>query len=482
MNRKKFKEKLKSLNDKSVLVRFNLFYFMFSLIPVALLVYLYYQYDPISHIIRIPDWQFSILILLVSFGSLVAFFGVRNALKKIMTLSSRLKEYFFGEIDKDTVLELARDEGEVAELARAFGDILGRLENSLKELKATKRTIYDILSKMGEALSSSESFESLLNLTLETLRETLGALRGAIYLFNEEKKYLEPSVLVGVINKESIPEKIKLGEGVLGLVVKEKKPILLPLVNEEEQKEDFFSSPLISVPLISRDLVGVIVLSGKVEKGNFSEDDLKLLSNLASQIAIAINNAKLNRDIEKTYFETMTALALAVEAKDPYCRGHSDRVADIAVKIAQEMNLDKDDFAILRDACKLHDIGKIGIEDNILQKPGELTPAEQRIMHKHPFVGADILRPLKTFKHLVEPILQHHERLDGSGYPNGLKGDQISLIARILCVADMFDALTTHRPYRKALNYEEAMKELEELAQVGKIDKEVVSILREVTR
>jgi len=482
MNRKQFKEKIKGLNDKSILMRFNLFYFVFSLIPVALLVYLYYQYDPVSRIIRVSEEQFSLLILLVSFGSLISFFGVRKALKKIMTLSSRLKEYLFGEMDKETVLELARDEGEVAELARAFGDIMNRLENNLKELKAAKKTVYEMLSKMGETLTSVGSFDSLLELTLETLREALGALRGAIYLFNEDKVCIEPVVLSGIA-EDKVPKKIELGEGTLGWVAKERKPISIPFLGKkEEQGDDLFSSSLICVPLVSKDkLLGVIVLSGKTTGDNFSEDDIRILSHLASQISISIRNARLNNDIEKAYFETISALALAVEAKDPYARGHSERVANIAVKIAKKMKLDKENFAILRDACKLHDIGKIGIEDSVLQKPGKLSPAELKIMHKHPYVGSNIIRPLKTFKHLVEPILQHHEKLDGSGYPKGLKGEEISIIARILCVADMFDALTTNRPYREALDYSEAVKELDRLVEAGIIDKEVVDFLKEVT-
>jgi len=171
---------------------------------------------------------------------------------------------------------------------------------------------------------------------------------------------------------------------------------------------------------------------------------------------------------------------LAVEAKDPYSRGHSERVGRYAEKIAQRLNLPEEAREILRDAARLHDIGKIGIEDKILKKEGKLSLEEKEVIRKHPIIGENILRPLKSFSRLLEPIRHHHEFLDGSGYPDGLKEGQIPLITRILTVADIFDALTTERPYRKALSYQEAKKELKILADEGKIDRKVVEALFEI--
>jgi len=480
LKRKKARDKIKSIDSRSLLVRFNIAYFVFSIVPVAILVFLFYQYDANSREIKISEDHFSLLILLVSLGCLVSFFGVRNALRKLLTLSSRLKEYLFGELDKETVLELAREEGEVAELARAFGDILGRLENNIKELKRTKKVLNKILFSIGKALSSVQSFNSLIRLTLEAVAEALGALRGAVYLFDVEKSLLELCVSIG-LSEDDIPRKVDLDHGPLGWVIKERKSLFLPLLEKDEEENELFSPSLICTPLISQDnILGVVVLSGKDRKSNFSEDDVRILSNLSAQIAVAIKNAKLNVAIEKTYFDTISALVLAVEAKDRYSKGHSERVSGISVKIAKKLGLNKDEIETLRGACILHDIGKIGIEDKILQKADKLSSQEIKIMHKHPLVGANIIKPLESFKNLLKPILQHHEKLDGSGYPQGLKGDEISFIARIICVADIFDALVTSRPYRKALSHKAAIKKLDNLADSGKIDIMLVNTLKEV--
>jgi len=131
----------------------------------------------------------------------------------------------------------------------------------------------------------------------------------------------------------------------------------------------------------------------------------------------------------------------------------------------------------LKDASQLHDIGKIGISDSILSKPGPLTPSEVEVMKQHPGIGESILRPLKTFQNLLHPIRHHHEFLDGSGYPDGLRGNEIPIITRILSVADIFDAMTSGRPYREALGKTEALNMLSGLVREGKIDPQVVSAL-----
>jgi HD-GYP domain-containing protein (c-di-GMP phosphodiesterase class II) len=185
-----------------------------------------------------------------------------------------------------------------------------------------------------------------------------------------------------------------------------------------------------------------------------------MLSNLASQIALAIENARLNTDAQKTYLETITALALAVEARDPYSRGHSDRVSKYAVMIAKELGLDEERIKKIEEAAELHDVGKIGISDEILKKPDFFNDYERQIMQQHPIIGEGIIIPLHGFSHLRDPIRHHHEWLNGEGYPDHLKGDEISLEARILSVADAFDAMRTDRPHRKGLDLAQAKQEL----------------------
>jgi response regulator RpfG family c-di-GMP phosphodiesterase len=154
---------------------------------------------------------------------------------------------------------------------------------------------------------------------------------------------------------------------------------------------------------------------------------------------------------------SITSLILALEARDQYTRGHSESVAGILVEIAREMSLDEERIERVRIAGKLHDLGKIGIRDDILLKPGPLNDEEWGILKQHPRIGAEILAPIPSLSDIIPAIASHHERLDGKGYPEGLKGDRIPLLARMVAVADTYDALTSDRPYRQGFSNEQAM-------------------------
>lgn len=467
--------KIKSVKYESILRQFYIYFLVASVIPLIILIYLLYQFATAGKI-DMPGINSKFLIFIAGVFSVLGFWGTRSFLTKIVTLSNKLKETTWEKIDKDTLLELAKGEGEIAHLAKAFGEIATKLEENVRQLEDAKKMLYRILSKVGKAISSTENFAALIQFILETIMEALGAERGAIFSLVENKSAVKPVAVSGV-NIKDIPKEVSFGEEAVGWVAKERKALFVPLL-EEKKTESLFSPPLISAPLIVHDkLWGVISLSGKKENDNFSEDELKLLSNLAYQIAVSFANAKLNEEAERTYFETMSALALAVEAKDPYSRGHSERVAEYSIKIAENIGLTLEDLNTLRDASKLHDIGKIGIIDGILHKHSKLSYNEQAIMHKHPLIGEGIVKPLRSFFHILDPIKHHHEFLDGSGYPDGLKGQEISFVTRILTVADIFDALITDRPYRKGLTIEEAKREFQTMADKGKLDKVIVGAL-----
>ncbi|MEK7850548.1 MAG: response regulator [Deltaproteobacteria bacterium] len=159
--------------------------------------------------------------------------------------------------------------------------------------------------------------------------------------------------------------------------------------------------------------------------------------------------------------EVVEALIVALEARDPYTRGHSERVTDISVGIGMEMGLPIRDIGILRHSARLHDLGKIGTEDVHLYKTGSLKEDEMTLMARHPEIGCNILKSITLMAEYIPGIRHHHERYDGMGYPDGLKGDEIPLVARIISVADAFDAMTTSRPYREAMKKEDALEELE---------------------
>lgn len=194
--------------------------------------------------------------------------------------------------------------------------------------------------------------------------------------------------------------------------------------------------------------------------------DLVLAFNSIQDLAhrvIDMKNVELQQSKEEIamwYRSTVNTIRLAIDAKDHYTRGHSDRVSEYAVKIGEALNLSQSDLNLLRESGIFHDIGKIGIDDKILKKPGKLTQEEFEEIKKHPQQGALILSAVSMFKDIIPIILYHHERYDGKGYPQGLKGDQIPILAKILAVADAFDAMTTDRVYHKKLSLEETIEEL----------------------
>ncbi len=178
--------------------------------------------------------------------------------------------------------------------------------------------------------------------------------------------------------------------------------------------------------------------------------------------------------------QVIFSLAKTVEAKDKYTEGHCNRMADLAVAMGEYLNLPPADLKVLKRGGILHDIGKIAIRDSILLKPGKLTPEEFEIIKEHPKIGVKICSPLKTLKPVLPIILYHHERFNGSGYPEGLKGKEIPLLARIVGLVDCFDSLTTKRPYRKALSISEALEICERETMQGLWDPDLFTILTEL--
>jgi HD-GYP domain-containing protein (c-di-GMP phosphodiesterase class II) len=200
---------------------------------------------------------------------------------------------------------------------------------------------------------------------------------------------------------------------------------------------------------------GVTVLNKR--GGAFQKADAQTLDILTSQASALLQVAELYESSEELFLDAVRALVAAIDAKDPGTQGHSNRVSDYSVLIAQELGVDKPGLNEIRISSLLHDLGKIGIPEAILNKTGSLTPEERIVINRHPVIGAAILGQVKMLSAIMPGILQHHERLDGSGYPYGLHGDQIGLAGRIIMVADIFDAMTSARPYRPALSIGESL-------------------------
>ena len=205
----------------------------------------------------------------------------------------------------------------------------------------------------------------------------------------------------------------------------------------------------IRLPIVIKAEVAAILSVGAKRRGAFGPDDFSALETLASQIGVALENARLVSDLSALFLSTIKALSKAIDAKSTWTSGHSERVTHYAMLIGERMGLDAKDMKTLETAGLLHDIGKLGTYEEILNKPGALTPEEYAVMKQHPGKGAEILAPIKQLADVLGPIRHHHEYYDGAGYPDGLKGAAIPFLARILAVADTIDAMAADRPYRK---------------------------------
>jgi HD-GYP domain-containing protein (c-di-GMP phosphodiesterase class II) len=356
------------------------------------------------------------------------------------------------------------EHSEIGELARSFNRITQDLEQKIEELESSRVLVKKLLARIGTAINSYEGIDNLLNLIIENSAGALEAEMGSLMLVDGEKQELVIKTTWSRVGGElDRRQRVKLGEGITGWVAREGHamrgtgtPAALGFMVTGPQEE----GSIVCVPLKLRDQpMGCITV---LRRGNrpFSDDDELLLGSIGSQVAVAVENYRLNLDVERTYLETIMALALAVEAKDPYSAGHSKRVGYYATKIGEQMAVDAETVRMLNDAGILHDIGKIGIKDEILLKSGPLTPDEVKIMQQHPVIGEAIVKPVRSLAKVVSLVRHHHERFDGRGYPSGLKGEEIPLGARILSVADTYDAITTDRPYRKRMSLEEAKAEL----------------------
>jgi len=211
----------------------------------------------------------------------------------------------------------------------------------------------------------------------------------------------------------------------------------------------------------------------------FRQSELKLLTSMAEQLAVVISNTNLYEDLEKFIINMVKSFIFALEAKDKYTRGHSERVSNYSRRIGRRLGLNKKDQTDLKWASILHDIGKIGIPESILNKTGRLTDDEFGIIKEHPQKGGDILKPVSQLADSMSGIIHHHERYDGGGYPGRLKGEEIPLIGRIIAVADTFDAISSNRAYRDAKSPEKALEIVKDVSG-SQLDPRIVKVFEEV--
>ena len=223
---------------------------------------------------------------------------------------------------------------------------------------------------------------------------------------------------------------------------------------------------------------GVLLLANK-RSGPFNEKDTRLLLSIGQHAGIALENVRLHHELNEAYASTIAVLADAIEAKDAYTRGHCESVMRLAVEVGRRLDMKGEKLDEVRYSALLHDIGKIGVPDGILLKPGKLMDEEFSIIQKHPAIGRDLVARVPALLRLTDAILHHHEKWDGSGYPEGLAGEGIPLVARIVGAVDAFDAMTTPRPYRDAVSHQEAVAEMQRCSGT-QFDPDVVNLIEQI--
>jgi len=333
------------------------------------------------------------------------------------------------------------------------------------------------LERKYRQLSTLIELSALVNSTLDTreIREraieaatTLAdAETGSLLLVDRATRDLFFEVALGG-KGESLKEiRLARGQGIAGSVAETGVAVIVNDTQSDprffrgaDAKSTFRTRNMVCVPLKTKDkVIGVLQTINK-RRGLFDDEDCRVLSALANQVAIAVENANLYQELKDAFHGTAQALAETIEKRDPYTGGHTQRVMKYSLAIGKTMGLAEKELEELKLAAILHDIGKIGIRDSILLKNGRLDKDEMEAMNRHAEFGSEILEHVKQLKGVIPGVRGHHEKYDGTGYPDCLHGTDIPIIARIIAVADTFDAMTTDRPYRKGLSVNTAVGEL----------------------
>jgi len=339
-----------------------------------------------------------------------------------------------------------------------------------------------LLSQLSQILNSTLDEREVRRRAMEAATQLMKAEVGSLLLVDEPKQQIYFDVALGDREEKIKTIYLKMGEGIAGWVAKEGKPLIVNAPEKDprffkgvDERTDFKTRNLISVPVkVKEKVIGVLEAINKKGGEKFDKEDLSLFTSLADQVAIALDNSRLYHELEEMFFQTAESLADAIEKRDPYTGGHTQRVTSYSLATANYLPLGHLEKRWLKIASVLHDVGKIGIEDHILRKPERLNPEEFDLIKRHSQMGAEIIEHIRQLKEIVPGVKYHHEQIDGKGYPDGLKGESIPMIAKIVAVADTYDAMTTDRPYRRGLSKETAIEELKRCSGT-QFDQEVVN-------
>jgi response regulator RpfG family c-di-GMP phosphodiesterase len=334
------------------------------------------------------------------------------------------------------------------------------------EKELTKFKLIESILQLNRTIISLSDLETLLNTIIQILNNLFSPERIGIYLFNSDGK----NYTLKKYKFKNLEQKIKL-------------------VYTDYEIKELFENKNILIQKFKNNVDLMILIKGKEKDIGFleinfkdreiKEEEIKFFESFSIQVGIGIENALLLEMLQNSYINAITSLVMSLEAKDKYTKGHSEEVVYYSLLIGEKLGLKDEELEILKNASYLHDLGKLGIKDNILLKPGKLNREEFEIIKQHPLITLKILEPLNLRLEEKEACLYHHERIDGSGYPFGLKDEKIPVYAKIIAVADAYSAMTSERPYRKKMSKEEAIEELKKYAGIH-YDKEIVELFIDI--
>jgi len=441
----------------------------------------------------IISWVLIAVLLNISLTVFLGKIAIKKVQKPLVELTQAAEQIAEGNLD--VIIEYEGDD-EIGDLARVFDRMRETLAGSfnairehINELQGRVKEL-TVVTEIDSAILDGRSLESILDLTTERICKLIDGDYCLIALVNKRNDHMQIKSSSGFTHEEKKHLFKRLGNKIINC------DLCLSLISGEatvvedldkshlsdEAKEIcscFGAKSMLAAPLTVEDkTIGSIVVWYKSAQV-FDETATKRFRLFANQTSIAIKSATLVDDMRNLTVETMRTLANAIDARDSYTANHSDRVSRFSVALAQELGLNPDEVQALEYAGLLHDIGKIGIDESILNKPSSLTEEEMVVMKNHAFMSAEIVKPIEFLADTVPIIRHHHEWFNGKGYPSGLAGNEIPLGARILAVADALEAITSDRPYSKSLTIHEGLERIQAGSGI-QFDPEVVRAMAKV--
>ena len=414
-----------------------------------------YIFSPVSYFKRTFPLVVLLSFFVVVFISLVQ---IRRTLLPLQELKKGARQIGMKQFDS-RISVTSRDEFE--DLARTFNEMADQLGGQFNTMTAA--------AEIDRAILSSLKTEEIAQIALTRMTGLFHCTAAGLILINPDA--LRPPaayVLDHSTNEVRFLEEMKISPADIENLPKEEDSVI---IRESKIMPRFLRSFAVDqvdsfavLPFFIKGIFAGIMVLGPSAPFERDNDNLVQARLLTNQVAVALSNARLIEELSALNWGTLKALARTVDAKSPWTAGHSERVTANALRIGRALRLSPEELRNLHRGGLLHDIGKIGVPTYILDKPGKLTPGEWRMIRQHPSMGAKIIEPIGPYRPILPVILQHHERFDGKGYPDGLAGNDISLGARILAVADAYDAMVSDRPYRKAMTREQAVHIIREEA------------------